>query len=264
MTIDFNIHLPPDGDFKNELDFSRFDAEASWRDIQPRMKAAGIERGNVMMLDPGLMAGPNRGIVSSVTDAGSTATVGIDPRLPDAFELIDEAAAAGARGIKFHPLFLDLEDHDFDKAVACAARAEGHGLWVCVCCSYGTPNLFRISGIRLLMALILGGIKAPIIALHAGGRHVLDVMLASFDAPNVSLEISFSIPFYIGSTVEKDFLFAIERLGADRFLYASDHPHRPMEENLATVRSWLRDKGITDRDMDLIFHDNAKRLMDGA
>jgi predicted TIM-barrel fold metal-dependent hydrolase len=261
VIVDFNIHLPPDGDFTSETDFSRFDALASWEALKPRIADAGIGQCNVMLLDPGLMASPSAPIVGRIAADGHSATVGIDPRFPNALELIDAAAKAGARGIKFHPYFMGLEDKDFDKAVAAARRAETHGMWVCVCCSYGTKNVYRISGIRLLLALIQAEIRTPIVALHAGGRHVLDVMLACYDAPNVMLEISFSIPYWLGSSVEQDFLFAMRKLGVERFMYASDHPHQPLEQNLATVWEWLTSNGFSETEQALIFSGNAKRAL---
>ena len=261
MIVDFNIHLPPDGDFASETDFSRFDAMASWEALKPRIAAAGIGQCNVMLLDPGLMASPSAPIVGRIAADGHSATVGIDPRFPNALELVDSAARAGARGIKFHPYFFGLEDRDFDKAVAASQHAASLGMWNCVCCSYGTRNVYRISGIRLLLALIQADIDAPIVALHAGGRHVLDVMLACYDAPNVMLEISFSIPYWLGSSVEQDFLFAMRKLGVERFVYASDHPHQPLEANLATVRDWLAANGFPAAEQALIFGGNAKRAL---
>lgn len=258
---DFNIHLPPDGDFKSEMDFNRFDPLASWNAISGRLKQNGIGWCNVMMLDSTLMRAPRRDLVTPITEEGHAVTVGIDPRFSDAADLVDRAADIGVRGIKFHAYFLDLEDRDFDKAVLVAQRAAARGLWVCVCCSYGTRNVYRISGIRLLLTLVQARIETPLIALHAGGRHVLDVMLAACDAPNVMLELSFSIPYWLGSSVEQDFQFAIRKLGASRFLYASDHPHQPLDANIATMRNWLTAIGICAADQELIFNGNARRLV---
>lgn len=259
MIADFNIHLPPDGDFNSETNFDRFDVTSSWEAVRARFPSVGIDWCNVMLLDPRLMKSRHVSVLRDIRSQGHGATVGIDPRMADALELVDLAAREGASGIKFHPYFLGLEDADFGKAVLAAKRAAKHGLWVCVCCSYGTKNVYKISGIRLLLALLEANIDTRIIALHSGGRHVLDVMLAAFDAPNVMLELSFSIPFWIGSSVEQDFLFAIRKLGADRFLYASDHPHMDMQENAETVRAWLAGNGFKDDQIAKIFYENAKQ-----
>ena len=81
--IDFNIHLPPDGDVAKELDFTKFDPVASLNDIGPRLKEAGSTEANVMVLDPDILRRGARPLLSAIHDAGFKSTLMLDPRAPD-------------------------------------------------------------------------------------------------------------------------------------------------------------------------------------
>ena len=43
-------------------------------------------------------------------------------------------------------------------------------------------------------------VKAPIIALHAGGGKVVEAMSIGLDCKNIYFDTSFSIPFWFGSS----------------------------------------------------------------
>lgn len=225
MTIDFNVHLPPDGDFSKERDFRLFDAESSLREIADRLGDSGVIGANIMVLDTDFLRRNPSDLLAATHRLGYRTTCMIDPRFDDAEDLVDRAAERGVDGIKFHPYFLRLEERDFPRAVRVAKRAEMHGLWIAVCNSYGTIDVQRIQPVRLLIAICREVRMVPVVSLHAGGARVLEVMSVAFDCDNLLLETSFSLPFWNDSSVEADFAFAMRKLGADRWLYGSDHPH---------------------------------------
>ena len=161
------------------------------------------------------------------------------------------------RGIKFHPYFLGLADTDFPLAVDVAQQAEKKGLWVAVCCSYGTKNVFSISGARLIAALSQSVSDTPLIALHGGGKAILDVMSIAFETPNLFLETSFSIPFWVGSSVEADYVFAMRKLGCHRWIYGSDHPFVTMEDGRREIDSFFKRHHFSDIEVEAIISGTA-------
>jgi predicted TIM-barrel fold metal-dependent hydrolase len=134
-------------------------------------------------------------------------------------------------------------------------------MFVMVCCSYGTRALDRHDGVRLTAALA-GVVRCPIVMSHGGGRQVLDAMLVAADAPQVLLETSYSLPYYVGSSIETDFAFAIRKLGASRWMYGSDLPFVAMEDSLSIARHFFARHGFPDGDVDQILHDTAAALLD--
>ena len=166
----------------------------------------------------------------------------LDPRDVDSKSLIQDNAHL-IDGIKFHPYLLDLQDREFGLACDIANIAAEHGLWVAVDCSYGTLRIYQVSGVRLVIALA-EVVQGPIVALHGGGPAVLDLLGVAAVKTNVFLDTSFSIPYWLGSSVEADFAFSIRKLGAARWLFGSDHPYVSMAEAPLVAQSFLRRHGF--------------------
>ena len=114
--IDFTLHLTPEpGDmtFEKELNTQLFDTVEALGAVRRTMQSNQICNGNVMILDKNFLSQESEALISEICQHGMKITTLIDPRLDDAFDLVDQAAFAGVSGIKFHPYFLHLEDHDF-------------------------------------------------------------------------------------------------------------------------------------------------------
>jgi len=257
--VDFNIHLPPAPNLEHERNLAAFDAAASLSAIGELMTSHEVAAGNLMILDSGYLRGEAPALPRQARKLGLRTTVMLDPRDEDALDLVEKAAALGVSGIKLHPYLLDLVDQDFPSAAALAQQAARHGLWIAVDCSYGTRRMYEVSGVRLAIALS-EAVETPIVALHGGGKLVLDVMSLAMDAPNVWLDLSFSIPFWCGSSVEGDFAFAIRKLGAERCLYGSDHPYVPLGQAIGEVRNFLQRHSFTSREIDQIMGATASEL----
>ncbi len=260
--VDFNIHLPPAPNLVHERDLTAFDAPASLSAIGALMAGHEVAAGNLMILDTGYLRREHDELNRRARALGLKTTVMVDPRDEDAFELVDRAAAAGLSGVKLHPYLLELADRDFPCAAALARHAARLGLWIAIDCSYGTRRMYDISGVRLAIALS-EAVETPIIALHGGGKLVLDVMSLAMEAPNVWLDLSFSIPFWCGSSVETDFAFAIRKLGAERCLYGSDHPYVPLDQAIDEVCGFLERHGFADGEIEAIMGGTAQALFDG-
>lgn len=255
--IDFNVHLPPAPRSELDLDLRTFDPVASLRRTHASLLSHGICSGNVMVLDADLLRRDPGPLLSVVRELGLRTTFMIDPRGEDALDLVDEAARLGVDGIKLHPYFLGLEERDAPAVVRLARRVEERGLWMVVCNSYGTKALYRVRPVRLLAAICEAVTRVPVVSLHAGGAKVLDVMSIAFDCPNLLLETSFSLPFWVGSSVEGDFVFAMRKLGMDRWLFGSDHPYADAGESLAAIRALAARHGLADRELEQLLGKTA-------
>lgn len=258
--LDFNIHLPPQPNLLHEVDTTAYDALESLSKLPQLLQSLNVRGGNLMVLDPKFLNRPfSQALLSGIQEVGLKCTIMIDPRQDNALELVDQAASLGISGIKFHPYLLNLADHDFFKAVAVADRAGKLGLWTAVCCSYGTLKVYAISGVRLVIALA-ESIKTPIVALHCGGKLVLDVMSIALDTSNVFLDTSFSVPYWVGSSVEQDIAFAIRKVGANRCLYGSDHPYIGMADSRQQTLEFFQKHQFSDADIEQIFCKTTENL----
>src|SRR5262249_6698673 len=89
--------------------------------------------------------------------------------------------------------------------------------------------------------------QVKIVLAHACAPHVLGAYTVAKANPNVYLDVSFSLTYYAGSSVEMDIGFISDKL--DRFvLYGSDFPQYPADEYLATYRRLLDTRPAADRD----------------
>lgn len=257
---DSNIHLPPVPNLTHELDLTAFDAAKSLMDIGAEMRRTGVDGGNVMILDSAFLRQGDHALVATARNFGMSCTVMVNPRDADACDLIDVGAELGIVAVKLHPYLLKSYDHDFPSAVVLAKHASTRGLHIAIDCSYGTRRMYDISGVRLAITLA-DCIKTPIIALHGGGTRVLDVMSLVLDSPNVYLDTSFSIPYWLGSSVEADFAFAIRKVGTERCLFGSDRPYIPQQEAIEQTLGFLQRHGFDDQDQAQLMSATARQLL---
>jgi predicted TIM-barrel fold metal-dependent hydrolase len=258
--IDSNIHLPPKPNLEQELDLTTYDAVASLAGIHHRMQSLGISGGNIMILDREFLRRPDTALLADIKKNDLRLTILIDPAAGDAMDLVDVAREIGANGIKFHPYLQNIYDSQFHRVTSVARYAANQGLWIAVDCSYGTRRVFVQSGVKLAIALADVIQDVPILALHGGGRMVLEVMSLALEADNVIFDLSFSIPYWMGSSIEMDFAFAIRKLGVDRCMYGSDHPYMEMGEALEKIIEYMEKYKFNAVEIDQVIYKTAKQL----
>lgn len=257
--IDFNIHLPLDPQAEQERDTSSYDVRLSLSRIATSMKELSVVGGNLMVLDTDFLDRDPRRVLDPLANMGLTCTLMIDPRRADAFDRIEQAVELGIVGLKYHPYMLNLAPHDYPRAIAVAQHAAARGMWTAVDCSYGTLQVFAINGVHLVAAL-LQALRTPVIALHGGGRLVLEVMALAMEAPHLLIDTSFSLPFWFGSSVEQDFAFAMKKLGAHRWLFGSDHPYVPMGEAIQDTLAFFTRHGFASSEIERVMAGTAEEL----
>lgn len=225
----------------------------------------GIERGVVVLLNPKILEslGRDPSALTWLRERRFAFAYAPDFRRADALERLSLARELGVRALKFHPYLQQIEPADFDQAVTLAKTAEAFGMFVMVCCSYGTRALDRYSGVRLA-ACLSEQIACPIVMSHAGGARIMDAMLVAADAPNVYLDTSYSLPYYLGSSVEGDFAFAMRKLGTGRWVYGSDAPFDELTGSLEVTRRFLELHRFSAREMDDVLYATAAGILDGS
>lgn len=239
---------------------SRAEVDAAARAYRPRLAAASVRRAVLVVLSPGAFGDGE----TPPLELGPEYAVAWAPDFRDARaeERLERARAAGVAALKFHPYIQRITPSDYGRAETLARQAEQLGMFVMVCCSYGTRALERHDGVRLAAALA-GAVNCPIVMSHAGGRQVLDAMLVADAAPQVLLDLSFSLPYYRGSSVEQDFAFAMRKLGPERWMFGSDAPFVPLAEAIAAAHRFFDDHDFDAAAVEQIFHGTAAALLQG-
>jgi predicted TIM-barrel fold metal-dependent hydrolase len=136
-------------------------------------------------------------------------------------------------------------------------------MFVMVCCSHGTRALDRHSGVRLA-AYLSEQVSCPIVMSHAGGARILDAMLVAAAAPNLYLDTSYSLPYYLGSSVEGDFAFAMRKLGTGRWVYGSDAPFDDLTRSLQVTLEFLDHHGFRAREIEDVLYGTAAGILGRA
>jgi uncharacterized protein len=256
-----DMHLNPvlSADGSTLTSLGAAEVAAACRHFVPALDMADCERAVMVVLSDRAV----EGLGEAITEAGTRfpVAIAIDFRRADAEARLEQAHAAGAAALKFHPYLQRIVPADYERAVALSLAAERLGMFVMVCCSYGTRALERHDGVRLA-ARIADTVRCPIVMSHGGGRQVLEAMLVAADAPQVLLETSFSLPYYLGSSIETDYAFAMRKLGASRWMYGSDAPFVSVPESLRLALSFFERHRFTPAEVDQILHGTASALLE--
>jgi uncharacterized protein len=190
------------------------------------------------------------------TFPGSTFSALFDFRNLQVFEDLENAFAQGVRGIKFHSYFQKISKEDYASALNVSIRAQELGMFVCIDTSFGTSGMYRYDNMKLA-CLLSDKLTCPIILLHSGGMRILEAMLLADEKSHVYLETSFSLPFYIGSSIEQDIIYAYSKLGSNKLLYGSDHPYIDLQISIDTTLSCFSKCKFSSTDVENIMLNNA-------
>lgn len=163
--------------------------------------------------------------------------------------------------IKYHCYFQELTEKEYEEALEFALLAEQHGIGILICTSYGTNKMYEVDSMKFACKISERIKNVPIVLLHSGGARVLDAMLLALDCENVYLETSFSLPFYLGSSIENDLAFAYKKIGPKRILYASDHPFMNVKYSLDTHLRFFANHGFSNSEIEDIMFNNAYHLI---
>jgi predicted TIM-barrel fold metal-dependent hydrolase len=263
--IDMHLNPLSRPDLDRVATASVADLGEACRGFGREFKAAGVQRGVMVLLNPALLDGLGAASAGGKSLATSefVFAYAVDFRRPDAADQLAAAHRLGIRALKFHPYLQRVEAADFPLAGEVARTAEGLGMFVMVCCAYGTRALDRYSGVRLA-AYLSEQVSCPIVMSHAGGARILDAMLVAAAASNLYLDTSYSLPYYLGSSVEGDFAFAMRKLGSGRWVYGSDAPFDDLTRSLQVTLEFLDRHGFRAREIEDVLYGTAAGILGGG
>jgi predicted TIM-barrel fold metal-dependent hydrolase len=218
-----------------------------------RLDEAGIDRGVVMTIVDAPEVNPDA--IELIADACRAypgrldAFARIHPWYGDeSVALLERAFALGFKGLKLHPV----------STIAHPASAETLRL-IRVAAEHRAPTLFHCGDEPMATPYAIAPAaaacpEATIILGHMGGYfHVDDAIAVAEELPNVVLESS-AMPY------PPRIREAVERVGASRVLYASDGPACSPRIEVEKVRL----AGLSPEDEQLVFADNALRILDAV
>ena len=261
--IDIHTHLYDKPDLDVQFNLGSYDIRPIAEEYVDRLGRLGVDYALAIVNDDDFLKMPGRiEVLNEIRDSSerfSTAFL-IDPTREDAIDLVEIAADSGGAAIKFHPYLNDLTRGTYARAIEVVTAAEKQGLFIIVDCSYGGKKFYDVNGVELSHT-IAGKVNSPVLLAHGGGARVLEAFAAAESYDNVYLDTSFSIPYWSGSSVPDDFVFAMERMEMERWLWGSDMPMMGVEQSRDAVESLLRDRNLVKYQKKLFF-ENAKNLMD--
>lgn len=186
----------------------------------------------------------------------------VDFRRDDVEAYIDRAVLVGIKAIMFNSYLQSITEDDFKKVVQVCKLAESKGLAICIDGSYGTSKMYRYLNLPLACEVSEEVTEVPIIIIHSGGANIIEAMLLALEKSNIFLETSFSLNFYLGSSLEKDYAFAYKKIGTDRVLFGSDYPYHNYSQSLQNQLNFFEKHNFSNDDIERILYNNAIALID--
>ena len=259
--FDFSIHAIPRADEAALFDLSGINLDHRFAAIETETGGRDFTGGLVSLYDATLFDRPDGAdAVRAATGRGVLAFAWMpDIHDRDAIAGMERALHAGCCAIVFHPYLQDIGPSELDHVTRLCREAERIGLFVCVCAAYGGPRIYRLDPMHAADRAAQST-SAPVVIVHGGGRRVLDAMLVADTYPHVLLETSYSLSYWLGSSVETDFAFAMRKLGADRWLFGTDTPFMAADAVMRDHLTFFERHGFDDREIRQIMETNARRL----
>jgi uncharacterized protein len=266
--FDFNIHLPLY--LQNEVN-EKITEETTLNFEQLATSLNGqadslqnIAGANFMLFNTSLFDLQNEEVFKEVAQRkfkSVSYTALIDFRRNDLLEYLEKVRSAGVRCIKFHCYVQKISDADYTLIYRAVKYAETHKMIICIDTSFGTSKMYHYDNMKLacFVADITSG--TPIILLHSGGLRTFEAMLLAEEKKNVFLETSFSLPYYLGSSLESDFAFVYKKLGSHRIIYGSDSPYIQSDESIGIHQNFFEKYRFTDSQNEEIMYSNAINLL---
>ncbi len=170
---------------------------------------------------------------------------------------------AGVFAIMFNSYLQKIAEADFQQVLKACQLAEKNKMTICIDGSYGTSKMYAYDNMKLACLIADAITKIPIVIIHSGGYRILEAMLLALDKPNIYLDTSFSLNYYVGSSLEKDYAFAYKKIGANRVMFGSDHPYDSFSEAFKKQLSFFKSHHFSDTEVESIFYKTAMTLIHG-
>jgi len=247
MVIDAHLHLNP------EVDGTAIGAA---NELSRQMKDAGITNAIVLQLQFQPWSIEEVAIALS-PHSNIRAFVNLHPDEEDVFSKLEYSIKhLNYVGLKLHPR---LQEFDLGSA-SCARLVKKAGeLNIPVLIDAFPDGTHLMQGFSPLTYAKLAAecFDTRIIWAHMGGHYVLDFMMLAKRLPNVYMDCSYSLLYYLNSPTVKNMVYAMKSMKMDRIFYGSDYPDREIKESLDLSCKVLREEGITESELSKLLYNNA-------
>ena len=181
----------------------------------------------------------------------------IDFRRNDIYAYIDILIENNVKAVMVNSYLQKISDIDFPLVLKVFKYCETKGLSILIDGSYGTSKMLEYDNLKLMCLTAEQIKKAPIIIIHSGGLRIKEVMLLALENSNIYLDTSFSLAFYLGSSLEKDFAFAYKKIGVERIFFGSDLPYMKPTETINQHLNFFEKFHFSSSEIEKIFCQNA-------
>ncbi|MBI4354997.1 MAG: amidohydrolase family protein [Candidatus Omnitrophica bacterium] len=168
------------------------------------------------------------------------------------------------KGLKLHPRLQGFGRNEYTQLVPLIQRAARLNVPVLIDAFPYGKELFETRAVELINALAEAVPDANLIMAHAGGYQLFEAFLVAKAHRNVFLDISYTLPYFRGSSIETDLGFVIRKMHAQRIIYGSDHPEQPLAAAFTETRVVLERYGLTPKQMDAVLGENLAPLVNGV
>lgn len=263
--FDLNIHLPCgsddlDGRWCDEGTMGGAELIHCFEHHLPTLKET-VTAGNFMLFNESLTPDELSEFTAKVNNylPGSRFTMLGKFRESSSAKRLQELKYAGLDAVKFHCYFQKIAETDFDSVLELSKSAADIDMPIMIDTSYGSTGMYKYDNLKLATYLLEEINSVPIVLLHSGGARVLEAFLLADACPNVYLETSFSLPYYIGSSVEQDLAFAYKKV-KDKVIYGSDFPYVDMDTSMNTFLNFMREWQFTENEIEAFLSTNYKQI----
>lgn len=259
--IDMFIHPVAHAVEADLFDLSAMDWAKWTSETLTTMDQSGVAASGVCVMDDRILDRPSH--LKQLNEATATQRLWFtfmpDIRRADAVQRIEQVASAGFKGITFHSYLQEIAPSDYPRVVELAKRAEVLGMFTGLCTAYGSKRMFDYHSLPLV-AEVAKHVNSPILLYHNSGARVLEAMLMCEMWPNLYLETSFSLSYWLGSSVETDLAFAMKKIGARRVMFGSDAPFLTARVALRDHAVFFEKHGFTAEEQSLVLGDAARAV----
>lgn len=180
-------------------------------------------------------------------------------RSSNGIKQLQDLNSSGIDAVKFHCYFQHITESDFPDVLTMAIVAANLDMPIFIDTSYGSLGMYQNDNLKLAIYLLEKISNVPIVLLHSGGARVLEAHLLADACPNVYLETSFTLPYYLGSSVERDLAFSYKKI-SEKVIYGSDFPYIEMDESINTFLKFTRDWNFTQDQVESFLNTNIKKI----
>ena len=181
----------------------------------------------------------------------------IDFRRHDIYDYIDILIQKNVKAVMVNSYIQKISKRDLSLVLKIFKYCEKKNLIICIDGSYGTSKMLEYDNLKLMCIVAEKIKKTPIVIIHSGGLHIKEVMLLALENPNIFLDTSFSLPFYINSSIENDFAFALKKIGMNRVFYGSDSPYMNPKKAFEAHLDFLEKYKFSYSEIENFFSENA-------